>query len=149
MISVVAQKKINGKSIENSGYEFGAVKNGDGNGSIYPVVCNNSIVLTDKGMMILQNRLDSQKDVPGSHSEACASSSLSGVQALKIKVEELSDVEDGEDPVPMTVVGIKTEYEVSFMSLCPLVGIYCLHAELPVPFTCTSVTQNFSSLRNR
>jgi hypothetical protein len=67
-------------------------------------------------MVVLQNRLDSQKDVPGSHSEACASSSLNGVQALKIKVEDSSDMEDGEDPVPMAVVGIKVEHEVSCMS---------------------------------
>jgi hypothetical protein len=88
---------------------------------VYPVLCNNTIALTDKGMVVLQNRLDSQKDVPGLHSESCASSSLSGVQPLKIKLEELSDMEDREDHVPMTVVGIKVEHEVSCMSpLCPL-----------------------------
>ncbi|PNF32629.1 hypothetical protein B7P43_G17893 [Cryptotermes secundus] len=67
--------------------------------------------MTDKGVVLLQDSLDSQKDEPGSHSEACASSSLNGVQAVNIKVEESSDMEGGEDPVPMTVVGIKAEHE--------------------------------------
>jgi hypothetical protein len=98
----------------------------------YPVLCNNIITMTDKGMVVLQNRLDSQKDVPGLHSEACASSSHSD-QVVNIKVEEVSDVEDGEDPVPMTFVEIKAEHEVSCMSsLCPLLGIYQSHSELPL-----------------
>jgi hypothetical protein len=75
MISVVTKKK----SIDHSRYEFDAVQNGDAM-KVYPVLCNNIIAMTDKGMMVLQNRLGSQKDVPGSHSEACASSSLSSVQ---------------------------------------------------------------------
>jgi hypothetical protein len=77
--------------------------------------------------------LNSQKDEPGSHSEACASS-LGDVHAVNIKVEEFSDIEDMEDPVPMTAVVIKAEHEVSCMSLCPLLGIYRLHPELPVLF---------------
>jgi hypothetical protein len=60
-----------------------------------------------------------QKDVPGSHSVACASS-LDGVHAVNIKVEEFSDIEDRKDSVPMTAVGVKAEHEVSCMSLCPL-----------------------------
>jgi hypothetical protein len=86
-------------------------------------------------MMVLQNHLDSQKDVPGSHSEACLSSPQDGVQAVNIKVEEFSDIEDGEDLVPMTVVGIKAEHVVSCMlPLCPLLGISESHPELPVLF---------------
>jgi hypothetical protein len=34
----------------------------------------------------------------------------------------------------MTVVGIKAEHEVSFMSLCPLLGISESHPELTVLF---------------
>jgi hypothetical protein len=101
---------------------------------VYPVQCNNIIALTGKGMVVLQNRLDSQKDVPGSHSEAVASPSHDGVHAVNIKVEEFSDTEDREDPAPMTIVGIKAEYEVSCMSLCPLLGICQSHPELPVLF---------------
>jgi hypothetical protein len=88
---------------------------------VYLVLCNNSIALTDNSMMVLQNCLDSQKDVPCLHSEARASSSLNGLQAVNIKVEELSDMEFVEDPVPMTFVEIKAEHEVSCMfPLCPL-----------------------------
>jgi hypothetical protein len=100
----------------------------------YRVVCKNIIAVIDKVMVVLQNSFDSQKDAPGLHSEACASSSLDGVQAVYIKVEEFSDVEDREDPLPMTVVGIKAEHEVSFMTLCPLLGICYSHPELPVLF---------------
>jgi hypothetical protein len=77
--------------------------------------------------------LYSQKGVSGSHGEACASSSHDGDQAVNIKVEEVSDVEDGEDPVPMTFVEIKVEHAVSCISpLCPLLSISESHPELPV-----------------
>jgi hypothetical protein len=69
--------------------------------------------MTDKGMVLLQNCLDSQKNVPGLHNEACPSSSQDGDQAVNIKTEEFSDIADGEDPVPMTLTGIKAEHEVS------------------------------------
>jgi hypothetical protein len=71
--------------------------------------------MTDKGMVVPQDSLDSQKDLPGLRSEACASSSLDGVQAVNIKVEDFSDIEDRKDSLPMTVVGIKAEHEVSCM----------------------------------
>jgi hypothetical protein len=101
----------------------------------YPVLYKNIIAVIVNGMIILQDSLDSQKDVPGLHSEVCSSFSLSGVQAVNIKGEEFSDIEGGEDPVPMTVVGIKAEHEVSCMSpLCPLLGISEAHPELPVLF---------------
>jgi hypothetical protein len=83
----------------------------------YLVLCNNVIAMTDKGTVVPQVSLDSQKDVPGLRSEACASSSLDGVQAVNIKVEEFSDIEDREDPVPKTILGIKTEHEVSCMTM--------------------------------
>jgi hypothetical protein len=63
--------------------------------------------------------LDFQKDVPGSHSEACPSLPHSGDQVVDIKVEELSDMEAGENPAPMTCVEIKVEHEVSlFVCVC-------------------------------
>jgi hypothetical protein len=69
--------------------------------------------VTDKGLVVLQNCLDSSKDVPGSHSEAFPSSPHSEDQAVKIKVEEFS-------PVPISFVDVKPEHEVSHMCLCPL-----------------------------
>ncbi|PNF36706.1 hypothetical protein B7P43_G13310 [Cryptotermes secundus] len=65
------------------------------------------------------------KDEPSSHSEACPSWSHDGDQAVNIKVEEFSDIEDGEKPVPMTVVGIKAEHED------------CAYSEEDVPGSCT------------
>jgi hypothetical protein len=85
-------------------------------------------------MMVLQDSLDSQKDVSGSHSETCAPSSHDGVQAVNIKVEEASDVEDEEDPVPMKFMEVKLEDEVSCMSVCALLGLSDLCPELPVLF---------------
>jgi hypothetical protein len=118
---------------------------------VYPVLYNSIVAMTNTSMMVLQNCLDSQKDVPGSYSETYASSSHYGVQAVNIKVEEFSDAEDGEYPVPMTVVGIKAEHEVSCMSpLCPLLGMCQSHPELPVlSVSSAEVTQSFSSLVNR
>jgi hypothetical protein len=98
----------------------------------YHAMCCNNAAMIDKGMVVLQNCLDSQKDVVASQSEACGSSSHSGAHAVNIKVEDFSDIEDREVPVPMTVVGIKAEHEVSCMSLCPLLGISESHPELPV-----------------
>jgi hypothetical protein len=104
------------KSVEHSGYQFDAVQNGYGSGS---VLCVDITAITDKGMVVLQNCLDSQEEVPGLHSEACSSLSLNGVQAVDIKFQEFLDIEDSEDPVPMTVIGLKAECEVSCMSpLC-------------------------------
>jgi hypothetical protein len=82
----------------------------------YPVMCSNITAMTDKGMMVLQNHLELQEDVPGSYNEACSSLSLSDIQAVNIKVEEFSDIEDSEDTVPMAVEGIKAEHEVSCVS---------------------------------
>jgi hypothetical protein len=67
--------------------------------------------------------LNSQDDVAGSHGEAYASPCSDVHQAISIKVEEFSDVEDGEEPMPMTFIGIKAEHEVSCMSMSPLLGI--------------------------
>jgi hypothetical protein len=71
--------------------------------------------------------LYSQKDEPGSHREACPSWCEDGELAVNIKAEEFSDIEDREDPVPVTVVGIKAEHGVSCMSLCPLLAISSSH----------------------
>jgi hypothetical protein len=97
----------------------------------YPVLCNNILAMTDNSMMVLQGSLDSQKDVPRSHSEVCPSSHA-GDQAINIKVEEFSDTEDSKDPVPITVIGLRAEHEVSCMSLFTIRHI--LHIELPVFF---------------
>jgi hypothetical protein len=60
--------------------------------------------------VFLQNRMDLQKDMQGSCSETN--------EIISIKVEDVSDTEEEEDPVPLKVSGIKTEHVVSFMSVC-------------------------------
>jgi hypothetical protein len=67
--------------------------------------------------------LDSQKDVPGSHSETCVSPSHDRDEAVSIKAEEFSHAQYEEAPVPMTVVEIKVEPKVSCVSVCPLLSI--------------------------
>jgi hypothetical protein len=64
-------------------------------------------------MLILQNCRDSENCVPVPCSETHPTASHDANQAVNIKVEEVSDIEVEEHPVPMTFVGIKSEHEVS------------------------------------
>jgi hypothetical protein len=55
-------------------------------------------------------------------------------------------MENWEDPLPMTVVGIKVEHEVCCMSLCPLLGISESYPELPFLFLiCIRYMKHFQS----
>jgi hypothetical protein len=92
-------------------------------------------------VLFLENCFYSQKDVPGSHGGSCASSSHGVNQAVNVKVEEFSDVEDGEDPVPMSFMEIKFEREVSYMSVCLLLGTSQSHPELHIPVLISSVAK--------
>jgi hypothetical protein len=74
---------------------------------VYAVQCNESTAMTYKGMLVLQDSAHSQEDVTGSCTETCPASSHDAHQAINIKVEEVSDVEEEEDPV------IKVEHAVS------------------------------------
>jgi hypothetical protein len=68
------------------------------------------------GMVILQNCMDLETDVPGSCSETFPTFSHDANQVISIKGEEPSDVEEQKDP--LTFPRIKIEHEVSFMSVC-------------------------------
>jgi hypothetical protein len=61
--------------------------------------------------VILQNCRDLVEVVPGSYSEIY-------VTSQDIKVEELSDVQEEEDPLLLRVPVIKTEHEVSCLCHC-------------------------------
>jgi hypothetical protein len=98
----------------------------------YPVLCNDVTVVTDKGLVVLQNCMCSQKEAPGLHGEVCPSSSHSGDQAVSVKVEKFSDMGDREDSVSVTSFRIKAEYEVS--CVCPLLGISHSQSELHILF---------------
>jgi hypothetical protein len=70
--------------------------------------------MTDEGMVILQNCMDFLKVEPGLISETCPSSH-DGNQVIDVKVEEASDTCEVEDPLLVTLPGIKVECEVSYV----------------------------------
>jgi hypothetical protein len=69
--------------------------------------------MTDKVMWVLQDCAHSQEDIPGSYAETCPACSNDAHQAISIKVEEVSVVEENENAVPITFPGIKAEHAVS------------------------------------
>jgi hypothetical protein len=73
--------------------------------------------MIDMGVVLLQNYMDLQKDIRGSRSETCPAS-LDASQFISVKLEDVSDIEEEKDPVPLNVSGIKTEHEVSCMPVC-------------------------------
>jgi hypothetical protein len=82
--------------------------------------------MIDKGTMVLQICTDFMKVEPGSISETCPAFSYDGDHIIDIKVEE--------DPMPINFPGIKAEHEVSFMSVCPLLGTFYIYLDLCIVF---------------
>jgi hypothetical protein len=82
--------------------------------------------------------MDLEKDVPVLCSEMCPASSHEGNGGIRIKTEALSDVEQEEDHVPTSFPGIKSECEVSCMSVCPLLGSFHTSTLLPIAFLISS-----------
>jgi hypothetical protein len=68
--------------------------------------------MTDKGMYILQDCTHSEKD-PSLCIETHPAFSRDGIHTINIKVEEISDVELEEDPLPISFPGIEAEHAVS------------------------------------
>lgn len=68
--------------------------------------------MINTSMVVLQNCVDLVKAVPGSYSETLPTS------YHDVKVEEVTDIEQAEDPL-LTFPVIKEENEVSCMSLLP------------------------------
>jgi hypothetical protein len=66
-------------------------------------------------VMVLQNSTDLLKVEPGSNSETCPRSH-DGKQMIDIKVED-SLTQDLEDPLLITLPGIKAKHEVTCMSV--------------------------------
>jgi hypothetical protein len=67
--------------------------------------------------LILQNCTDLLKVELGSCSEACLTSCHDGNEVIDIKVEEVVDREEEEDPLLITFPVIKAEHEVSSVYL--------------------------------
>jgi hypothetical protein len=74
--------------------------------------------MIDKCMVVSQKCID--EDVPGSYSETCITSPPDGNQIIDMKVEDVTDIQVKEDPMPVTFPVIKGEQEVSFISVCTL-----------------------------
>jgi hypothetical protein len=68
--------------------------------------------------------MDIEKDVAGLCSEKCPPSSSEGNGGIRIKTETVSDVEQEDDPMRTSFPGIKSEHEVSRVSVCPLLGTF-------------------------
>lgn len=75
-----------------------------------------------EGMMVLQNCMDTLKSEPGPCTGTGLMSSDDGNQGVVIKLEEVSDIKQEEDPEPTSPL-IKTEPAVS--SLCIECYSYC------------------------
>jgi hypothetical protein len=73
-------------------------------------------MMIDKSIVLLQDCMDLQKDMEGSCSETCATS-RDAHQIISIKVEDVSDIEEEKDPVPLRYSRIKVEPAVS-LCLC-------------------------------
>jgi hypothetical protein len=72
--------------------------------------------MIDKGMMVLQSYTNSENILMGPYGEtypACHDAN----QAMNVKAEEVSDVEEEVHPLPIAIQEIKAEPEVSCVSL--------------------------------
>jgi hypothetical protein len=72
--------------------------------------------MINRDMMLLQDRKNSEMDVWNPCGETNPTSRDLN-EVISIKVEEVSDAEEEEGPVPITFPKIKTEPEVRCMSL--------------------------------
>jgi hypothetical protein len=74
--------------------------------------------MIESGIMVLQNCMDFLKGEPDSSSRTCITSH-NGNRVIDVKVEEVSDTQEVEDPLLITLPGIKSEREVSCAYVCP------------------------------
>jgi hypothetical protein len=81
-------------------------------------------------MVVLQNYMNLLKVEPGSDSETCHD----GNQVIDVKVEEVMDIQEEEDPVLITFPAIKAEHEVSFMPWCTLLGSFLIYPGFDIVF---------------
>jgi hypothetical protein len=72
--------------------------------------------MIENAVVVLQNCINLLEVVPGSYSETCLTSHDDN-QVIDIKVENVADMQEEEDPLLITSPVIKTEHEVSCMSV--------------------------------
>jgi hypothetical protein len=78
--------------------------------------------MIDKGIMVLQYCVDFLKVEPGLSDETCPTSCHDGTQ-VGIRVEVSDTPQEVEDPLLITLPGIKAEHEVSCVctnEICPI-----------------------------
>lgn len=92
--------------------------------------------MSDNCLVGLQTDTNVTKDllVPGVCSEKCPLSSQDAAQLMNVKVEEVSHVQEEKFPVPIAWQEMKTEHEVSFVSVWPLLSRWNRYLEVPVVF---------------
>jgi hypothetical protein len=93
---------------------------------VYSMSCENIL----KIIVVLQNRINLRKVVPGSYSETCHP----GDEGINIKDEELINIEVETSPVPITFPVVKDEPEVSCVCLCTLLSSFHKYTVLCVVF---------------
>jgi hypothetical protein len=72
--------------------------------------------MNEKGVMDLQNYANSENVLVGPYGEMYPASHDAN-QAMNVRTKAVSDVEEEEDPLPITLQEIKAKTEVSSMSL--------------------------------
>jgi hypothetical protein len=70
--------------------------------------------MIDKGMLVSQNCMGFMKVEPGSDSDSCHD----GNQVIDTKAEDVTDVQEDEDPMLITFPVIKAEQEVCLCIHC-------------------------------
>jgi hypothetical protein len=75
------------------------------------------------GAVILQDSMDLLEVASGSCSEIYDTSSHDGNEIVSIKVEDIPDIKEEEDPLLITFPVVKNEHEVSHMSVSTFIHI--------------------------
>jgi hypothetical protein len=74
--------------------------------------------------------MDSLKVEPDSCSETCVASSNDGNWVTSMKAEQVSDIQEGKDPLLITFPGMRTEHELSCMFVYPVLGMFNKYPKL-------------------
>jgi hypothetical protein len=82
-----------------------------------------------RGAVVLQNSMDLVKHEPGLCSEMCDTSAGEGI-GIKVEETVINLKEEEVDPEPLVFGDLKTENEVSCMSVCPLLCTSYIRGEL-------------------
>jgi hypothetical protein len=82
-----------------------------------------------RGAVVLQNSMDLVKREPGLCSETCDTPTGEGI-GIKVEEAVINLKEEEVDPEPLVFRVLKTEDEVTCMSVCPLLCTSYIHGEL-------------------